>query len=134
MFRFHRSSQRGEASLGLQEGLKWDFLEERLLIYGRRDLPGLGSELPLASLVGLGLGFTLGYRDPGLLPSGSLERRSWGRRGLLQEGLLMLAVSPILASSTGAAPGVSEIIAILLRGKGEPGSVREVDNQGEIFS
>ncbi len=46
----------------------------------------------------------------------------------------MLAVSPILASPTGAAPGISEIIAILFRGKGEPGSVREGDNMGEIFS
>ena len=69
--------------------------------------------MSLSGLVGLGLGFALGYIDPGLLPSEGLGRRSWGKGGSLLEGPLMLAVSPILASPTGAAPGISEIIAIL---------------------
>ena len=43
----------------------------------------------------------------------------------------MLAVSPILASSTGAAPGIREIITVPFRGKREPRAVREADNLGE---
>jgi len=46
----------------------------------------------------------------------------------------MFAVSPKLARSTGAAPGICEIITVPLRGEGEPRAVREVDNLGEIFS
>ncbi len=45
----------------------------------------------------------------------------------------MFAVPSILASSTGAASGIREIIAIPLRGKGEPCSVREGDNLGKSF-
>ena len=46
----------------------------------------------------------------------------------------MFAVSPKLARSTGAAPGICEIITVPLSGEGEPRSVREGDNLGEIFS
>jgi len=70
-----------EAPLGLQEGLKPASLEEGSLLYhGRKDLPGLGSELLLSGLVGLGLGSALGYRDFGMLQPGG-ERR--GKKGSL---------------------------------------------------
>jgi hypothetical protein len=45
----------------------------------------------------------------------------------------MLANLPKLASSTGAAPGVCEIITVPLSGKGEPRTVREADNLGKLF-
>ena len=123
----------GKEALGLQEGFKAASLNERLLFHHLGgDLLNLGSELSLSGLVSLGLGSALGYRGSGLLPPGGSERRSWGRRGdLLLEGLLMLAVSPKLASSTGAAPGIREIIAVLFRGEREPGSVREGYNLGK---
>jgi hypothetical protein len=45
----------------------------------------------------------------------------------------MLADLPVEANSTGAAPGICVIIAILFRGECKPHTVREVDNLGKIF-
>lgn len=53
--------------------------------------------------------------------------------GSLLKGSLMLTVFPVQASPTGAAPGIREVIAVLLRGKGEPRTIRERDNLRKIF-